>query len=63
MKMPKKNIESDNTTYKNNIQEINILIKLHCFDNAIEVRDSSSDDLEFFIDKREDFPENYIKLY
>ena len=59
----KKNIESDNTTYKNIIQEINTLIKLHCFDNVIEVRDASAYALEIFIDKGGDVPEDYIKFY
>jgi hypothetical protein len=59
----KKNIESDNDMYKNITQEINTLIKLHCFDNVIEVRDASAYALEIFIDKGGEVPENYIKFY
>ena len=59
----KKNIENDTKTYNDIIQEINTLIKLHCFDNVIEVRDASAYALEIFIEKGGEVPENYIKFY
>jgi len=59
----KKNLESDNESYKNIIKEINTLIKLHMFDNVIEVRDSSAYALEIYIDKGGEVPDDFIKFY
>ena len=59
----KKNIESDNVLYKNIIQEINTLIKLHIFDNVIEVRDASAYALQILIEKGGEVPEDFIKFY
>ena len=59
----KKNIETDKNIYNNIIQEINTLIKLHCFDNVIEVRDASAYALEIFIDKGGEVPENFLNFY
>ena len=57
----KKNIENEN--YNNIIKEINTLIKLHCFDNVIEVRDASAYALEIYIDKGGELPEDYKQFY
>ena len=59
----KKNLESDADSYKNIIKEINTLIKLHMFDNVIEVRDSSAYALEIYIDKGGEVPDDFIKFY
>ena len=59
----KKNIEVDKNAYNNIIQEINTLIKLHCFDNVIEVRDASAYALEIFIDKGGELPDNFRNFY
>ena len=59
----KKNIEVDKNVYNNIIQEINTLIKLHCFDNVIEVRDASAYALEIFIDKGGELPDNFRNFY
>ena len=59
----KKNIEIDKNLYNNTIQEINTLIKLHCFDNVIEVRDASAYALEIYIDKGGEIPDNFLNFY
>ena len=59
----KKNLEIDKNNYENIIQEINTLIKLHCFDNVIEVRDASAYALEIFIDKGGEIPDNFRTFY
>jgi len=59
----KKILEKDNDCYNKYIQEINTLIKLHCFDNVIEVRDASAYALEIYIDNNGKVPENFIKFY
>ena len=59
----KKNVETDQTSYNNIIQDINTLIQLHCFDNVIEVRDASAYALEIFIDKGGELPEDFKNFY
>ena len=59
----KYNYENDKNLYNNIIQEINTLIKLHCFDNVIEVRDASAYALQVFIDKGGDIPEDFKDFY
>ena len=59
----KYNYENDKNLYNNIIQEINTLIKLHCFDNVIEVRDASAYALQVFIDKGGEIPEDFKEFY
>ena len=59
----KYNYENDKNLYNNIIQEINTLIKLHCFDNVIEVRDASAYALQIFIDKGGEIPEDFKEFY
>ena len=46
----KKNLETDTNIYNNIVNEINTLIKLHCFENIIEVRDASAYALQIFLE-------------
>ena len=48
---------------ENIINDINTLIKLHCFDNVIEVRDAAAYALKIYISKGGNVPENYINFY
>ena len=59
----KKNLEADINIYNKTIQEINTLIKLHCFENIIEVRDASAYALTIFLEKGGELPEDLIKFY
>ena len=59
----KKNLETDINIYNKTIQEINTLIKLHCFENIIEVRDASAYALTIFLEKGGELPEDLIKFY
>ena len=59
----KKNLEVDINIYNKTIQEINTLIKLHCFENIIEVRDASAYALTIFLEKGGELPEDLIKFY
>ena len=59
----KKNLEADINIYNKTIKEINTLIKLHCFENIIEVRDASAYALTIFLEKDGELPEDLIKFY
>ena len=59
----KKNLEADINIYNKTIKEINTLIKLHCFENIIEVRDASAYALTIFLEKGGELPEDLIKFY
>ena len=59
----KQNLELDNNLYNEAIKEINILIKLHCFENIIEVRDASAYALEIFLEKGGELPDDFKKFY
>ena len=59
----KKNLEVDINIYNKTIKEINTLIKLHCFENIIEVRDASAYALTIFLEKGGELPEDLIKFY
>ena len=59
----KQNLELDKNIYNDTIKEINILIKLHCFENIIEVRDASAYALEIFLEKGGELPDDFKKFY
>jgi len=59
----KQNLELDKNIYNDAIKEINILIKLHCFENIIEVRDASAYALEIFLEKGGELPDDFKKFY
>ena len=59
----KPNIEIEKDKYNDIIQEINTLIKLHCFDNVIEVRDAAAYALEIYIEKSGEIPQNFLDFY
>ena len=59
----KKNLESDINIYNDKIKEINILIKLHCFENIIEVRDASAYALGIYLEKGGELPQDFLKFY
>ena len=59
----KKNLESDKNIYNNKIKEINILIKLHCFENIIEVRDASAYALGIYLEKGGELPQDFLQFY
>ena len=59
----KPNLESDKNKYNEIIQEINILIKYHCFENIIEVRDASAYALQIFLEKGGELPEDFRQFY
>ena len=57
------NLELDKNIYNEAIKEINTLIKLHCFENIIEVRDASAYALQIFLEKGGELPEDFKKFY
>ena len=59
----KHNLELDKNIYNEAIKEINTLIKLHCFENIIEVRDASAYALQIFLEKGGELPEDFKKFY
>ena len=59
----KKNIESDKNINNEAIKEINILIKLHCFENIIEVRDASAYALQIYLENGGVLPDEFKKFY
>ena len=59
----KKNIETDINIYNDTVKEINILIKLHCFENIIEVRDASAYALAIYLEKGGELPNDFLKFY
>ena len=59
----KNNLELDKNIYNEAIKEINTLIKLHCFENIIEVRDASAYALQIFLEKGGELPEDFKKFY
>ena len=59
----KQNLESDKDKYNDIIHEINTLIKLHCFDNVIEVRDAAAYALEIYIEKGGIVPDKFLEFY
>ena len=59
----KHNLELDKNIYNEALKEINTLIKLHCFENIIEVRDASAYALQIFLEKGGELPEDFKKFY
>ena len=59
----KKNLEADKNIYNNTINEINTLIKLHCFENIIEVRDASAYALQIYLSKGGELPNDFLNFY
>ena len=59
----KKNLEADNNIYNNTVNEINTLIKLHCFENIIEVRDASAYALQIYLSKGGELPNDFLNFY
>ena len=59
----KHNLELDKNIYNEALKEINTLIKLHCFENIIEVRDASAYALEIFLEKGGELPDDFKKFY
>ena len=59
----KKNLEADKNIYNNTVNEINTLIKLHCFENIIEVRDASAYALQIYLSKGGELPNDFLNFY
>ena len=59
----KKNLETDTNIYNNIVNEINTLIKLHCFENIIEVRDASAYALQIYLSKGGELPNDFLNFY
>ena len=59
----KKNLEKDTNVYNNIVNEINTLIKLHCFENIIEVRDASAYALQIYLSKGGELPNDFLNFY
>ena len=59
----KPNLNPDKNKYNEIIKEINDLIKLHCFENIIEVRDASAYALQIYLEKGGELPDDFKQFY